>query len=199
MSPHQKVAYDVFEEEDFYLALNIQGGSRLQFSDGSSYEVAPKDRIYSSAWLSPFPVQMSESYNLDYPVIITNLQTTTSVLAKPITQEEFLKAQEPPPPPATPAEPPTPEELQKKKQELNAQLEALQKQREKLEALQKQLEQGGQTPQLTPQQQKQIEEILKKEQKLQEQLNSGQQPPPAAPPPPSQPPPAAPPPTTPSK
>jgi len=89
-------------QSQLYLSLNVDSGSRLQFSDGSTYEIAPADQVYSSSWLSPFPVMMEKSGNSEYPVKITNLQTKTSVNAKPITKEEFFKKDEPAPVKPTP-------------------------------------------------------------------------------------------------
>jgi len=79
------------EKEQLYLSLNIDNGSRLELSDGRTYEIDPDDRIYTAFWITPFPVQVGPSRDPDYPVKITNLNTETSVNGKQISTREMLK------------------------------------------------------------------------------------------------------------
>lgn len=77
------------KSEPAYLTLNIEDGAKLEFSNGCVYEIHPDDRIYTSYWITPFPVEFYESGNPDYPVKILNLQTGTEVSAKEITVKDM--------------------------------------------------------------------------------------------------------------
>lgn len=92
-----------------YLSMNFGGGSSLQFTNGEVYAIDPRDQIYSSLWVTPFPVSFSESGDTEYPVTITNLQNFRTVNGRLLTVEELRVLQIPPPPPpkgqATPPPP----------------------------------------------------------------------------------------------
>ena len=77
--------------EDLYLSLNIDNGAKLQLSDGSTFLIDPKDRIYSSYWITPFPIRLSSSNDSDFPVKITNLTSGTSVNGMRISKEALLQ------------------------------------------------------------------------------------------------------------
>ena len=79
------------DHQQLYLSLNIDDGKYLQLSDGSTYEIAPKDRLYSSYWITPFPLMVSKSDNSEYPVRITNLNTGTGVNGKQVETKELIE------------------------------------------------------------------------------------------------------------
>ncbi len=78
-------------KEQLYLSLNIDDGSKLELSDGSTYEIAPEDHLYTAYWITPFPVMLGKSDNPDYPVLITNMNTGTSVSGKQISTRKMLE------------------------------------------------------------------------------------------------------------
>lgn len=78
-------------DESLYLSLNIEEGKRLELSDGSTYEIAPEDRLYTIYWITPFPIMLGKSDDPDYPVKITNVTTGTSVNGKKISTKEMLE------------------------------------------------------------------------------------------------------------
>jgi hypothetical protein len=55
-------------ESQLYLSLNINDGAILQLSDGTTYEIAPNDRLYSAYWITPFPLSVGASGDPDYPI-----------------------------------------------------------------------------------------------------------------------------------
>lgn len=67
---------------DLYVSENLDGGAKLQLSNGDIYEIHPDDRDVSSTWLLPSNVTVTPSKNLDYPIIITNTISGTSIKAK---------------------------------------------------------------------------------------------------------------------
>ena len=81
-------------DDQLYLSLNIDGGTRLELSDGSAYEVRAEDRIYSAYWITPFPIEITDSEDPKYPLKITNLKSGTWVFAKKITRKEMLQKDE---------------------------------------------------------------------------------------------------------
>lgn len=80
---------------DLYLSLNMNGGQNLQLSNGDVYGINPDDQIYSSLWITPFPVILGESGNADYPIKITNMLTGTSVNGRLLSAEELQALQNP--------------------------------------------------------------------------------------------------------
>ena len=65
-----------------YLSLNIDNGQKLQLSDNSVWEIAPGDVQKASAWITPFPIEISPSGDPSYPSLITNKTTGESVKAR---------------------------------------------------------------------------------------------------------------------
>lgn len=64
------------------ISVNLMGGRQLQLSDGSVYEINPKDHAISSSWLFPVKVDLEESGNVEYPIRIVDINTGTSVEAR---------------------------------------------------------------------------------------------------------------------
>lgn len=66
------------------LSVNVNNGKRLRMSDGSLYEIAPGDVVYTALWITPFPLKITETDDPYYPYKITNTNTGRSVMAKEI-------------------------------------------------------------------------------------------------------------------
>lgn len=66
------------------LSLNIDNGKKIQLSDNSLWEIAPADVAKSAVWITPFPVAIEPSGDLDYPFLITNKTTGNSVKARKV-------------------------------------------------------------------------------------------------------------------
>lgn len=77
------------EEKELSLAMNIGQGQVLQLSDGSYYQIAPYDQIYTTWWITPVSIKISTSGTIDYPFLLTNLSNKTSVHAKQVTWDEL--------------------------------------------------------------------------------------------------------------
>lgn len=82
------------QNEQLYLSLNFDEGAKLELSDGSTYEIASEDRLYTMYWVTPFPISLGQSGDKKYPVKITNLNTGTSVKGKQISKEKLLEESE---------------------------------------------------------------------------------------------------------
>jgi hypothetical protein len=68
--------------KEVFLSVNINNGQKLSLSDGSLYEIAPSDLVRSSAWITPFAIQITPSGDPDYPWKLTNPTTGSSVKGK---------------------------------------------------------------------------------------------------------------------
>lgn len=90
-----KTAQQQQKGEELLLSININGGRKLQLSDGSIWEIDPADLTQSSAWITPFAVKLEKSKSTDYPTLLVNKDTGASVKARRVmtTQED-----QPPPP-----------------------------------------------------------------------------------------------------
>lgn len=72
------------ETQELTVSLNIQGGRRLQLSDGSLWEIAPNDIPNASFWVLPIPVKIAPSNDVKFPNLLINQQTGISVRARQI-------------------------------------------------------------------------------------------------------------------
>lgn len=70
--------------ENLTIAENLHGGKVLILSDGSKWEIAPQNLNISSTWILPVPLKVEKSHNATYPYRITNTNSMSSVLARPI-------------------------------------------------------------------------------------------------------------------
>ncbi len=66
------------------ISENIDGGSKILLSDGSLYEIAKKDTAISAEWLLPHVIQVTHSSDKDYPFLLNNTQSGSTVKAKKI-------------------------------------------------------------------------------------------------------------------
>ncbi len=96
--------------EELSIAENFNGGSQLRLTNGKYYQVHPQDRRVSSGWLTPFPIHIGQTSDPEYPLLITDMQTRSSVHAKEIEEAQVPQPIITPdaPPPAPMPAPPTP-------------------------------------------------------------------------------------------
>ena len=67
-----------------YLSINIDNGHKILLSDNSLWEISPDDVSTAATWLSPVVMQIKPSNNPDYPSLITDTASGTSVKARQI-------------------------------------------------------------------------------------------------------------------
>jgi hypothetical protein len=65
--------------KDLYVSENLDGGAKLQLSNGDTYEVHPSDRDISSAWLLPSNISITPNKDPEYPINLTNTVSKTTV------------------------------------------------------------------------------------------------------------------------
>jgi len=96
LKPNQKIALENWinkncpcagqakseKAEALFLAINVEGGKKIQLSDGSLWEIDPRDYSVSSTWLSPMPIKLTPSYNRSFPTLLVNKNTGVSVKAR---------------------------------------------------------------------------------------------------------------------
>lgn len=70
--------------EELSLAENINNGQRLKLSDGSVYEIFPKDISRAAGWITPFPIEIDSSGDPNYPFKIINKNTGNSLKARQV-------------------------------------------------------------------------------------------------------------------
>ncbi len=73
------------KESQLFLSINIDAGRKLQLSDGSTWEVAPTDVAQASVWITPFPIRITQSSDLNYPYLIVNKISGISIKVRPAT------------------------------------------------------------------------------------------------------------------
>lgn len=66
------------------LFTNIDGGRKLELSNGNIYEVSPDDLNVSSSWITPFPLRIEASDDPYYPLRLVNIHTGRSVKVKKV-------------------------------------------------------------------------------------------------------------------
>ena len=72
------------KEAEIFLSINIDGGKKLELSDGSTWEVDPNDVGQSSVWITPFPMRIVPSNDSNYPFLLVNKISGISVKARKI-------------------------------------------------------------------------------------------------------------------
>ncbi|MBS0654034.1 MAG: hypothetical protein JSR39_10985 [Verrucomicrobia bacterium] len=91
------------------LSINIDGGRKLQLSDGTMWEVDPNDVVQSSVWITPFPMRIVPSDSTDYPFLLVNKTSGVSVKARKIVPASQTETTTPSQPvetqPAAPSQP----------------------------------------------------------------------------------------------
>jgi DNA-binding transcriptional regulator PaaX len=97
LSPQQKMALQEWLNREFVLkhpredgqgALtlveSLENGKMVTLSDGSTYEVEPKGRLFTSLWLTPVPIEVGISGDAEYPCKLTNQLSGTAVNARKV-------------------------------------------------------------------------------------------------------------------
>ena len=71
---------------DKYITMseNIEGGKFLKLSDGSKWEVDPRDLNTSELWLFSFPVKITKKGSGPFPYEIKNLNTGSTIRAQKV-------------------------------------------------------------------------------------------------------------------
>jgi hypothetical protein len=64
------------------LSENRFQGRVLVLSDGSTWEVAPKDRGLAASWITPVPMTITQSVDSEYPYKIINQQSGSFITAR---------------------------------------------------------------------------------------------------------------------
>ncbi|MBS0605407.1 MAG: hypothetical protein KF898_04455 [Parachlamydiales bacterium] len=91
---------------EIMLSINIEGGRKLQLSDGTMWEVDPNDVVQSSVWITPFPIRIVPSDSTDYPFLLVNKTSGVSVKARKVVPGSEAERKQPSPPTMT-SQPPT--------------------------------------------------------------------------------------------
>lgn len=84
------VSKELPSSDQLTVSMIIKGGSRVQLSDGSIYAIDPDDQIYSALWLTPSRITIGTSKSKDFPVLITDEISGTSVKGRKMTDDEML-------------------------------------------------------------------------------------------------------------
>lgn len=61
---------------------NLKNGQYIRLSDGSFWNIHPKDTSITQSWITPAEVVVSQSGDANYPYKLTNTLTGSSVRAK---------------------------------------------------------------------------------------------------------------------
>jgi hypothetical protein len=80
------IAHEMPQEQQESLTVeeNLHGGKILILSDGTKWEIAPQDLSTSSSWILSVPMKVEKSNNKMYPYKIININSQSSVLARPL-------------------------------------------------------------------------------------------------------------------
>ena len=98
LSLQQKIALENWLNENFvlktaaektkaikrFLSINIDNGNKLLLSDNSLWQVSPDDVSISGTWLTPVQIDIKSSNNPDYPCLLINTTSGSSVKARQI-------------------------------------------------------------------------------------------------------------------
>ncbi|MDX8431336.1 MAG: hypothetical protein SNF33_06000 [Candidatus Algichlamydia australiensis] len=79
------------EGETLNISLNMRDGKYLQLSDDSVWKINPADIGITSAWLTPATIDISKSSHPDYPCLLTNRATYSSVSARRLASIDEVK------------------------------------------------------------------------------------------------------------
>jgi len=60
-------------------------GNFIKLEDGTSWQIFPEDKPISSGWLTPAPIKIEYLGEGDYPYVLTNTVTESTVRARKIT------------------------------------------------------------------------------------------------------------------
>ncbi len=71
-----------------YLDENLSSGHYIRLSDKSLWEIDPQDTPITQGWITPVEIQISQSSDTDYPYLLTNSLTGSSVRAKRVQEKK---------------------------------------------------------------------------------------------------------------
>jgi len=71
------------ESKTLFLSENIGGGFQIKLTDGSLWEVSPKDRNRSALWITPIQIEVQPNSDPDYPYKLVNVNTKSSLAVRP--------------------------------------------------------------------------------------------------------------------
>ena len=73
------------KKKDPQLQDNLKGGQYIRLTDESIWEINPDDRLISQSWVTQIEIRVSEYDDEEYPFILTNSLTGSSVKAQKVT------------------------------------------------------------------------------------------------------------------
>jgi hypothetical protein len=82
MTLFSQIHSSLAEKEILYLNLNLQDGKELILSDNSHWIIHPEDQAISRMWIAPFPLEVTAIRSIEYPYLLTNLNSGKKIKAK---------------------------------------------------------------------------------------------------------------------
>ena len=79
------------EGETLTVSLNLKNGQYIQLSDNSVWKINSSDTDTTSGWLTPAIIDISKSSHPNYPCLLTNRQTYSSVSARRLASMSEVK------------------------------------------------------------------------------------------------------------
>jgi hypothetical protein len=95
LSPQEQMALEEWIEEHYdkklttqnnkqgpVLQENLKSGRYIRLSDNSLWEINPADTPITQGWITPVEIKVSANNDKNYPYLLTNTLTGSSVKAK---------------------------------------------------------------------------------------------------------------------
>lgn len=79
-------------QEEGTLEENLKSGSFIRLSNGTLWNIHPKDTPITQGWITPVEITVTQTGNADYPYKLTNTLTGSSVRARKAQQEPAATA-----------------------------------------------------------------------------------------------------------
>ena len=73
-------------QEEGTLQENLKNGNYIRLSNGSLWNIHPKDTPITQGWITPVEITVTSSGNADYPFKLTNTLTGSSVRARKVSK-----------------------------------------------------------------------------------------------------------------
>lgn len=70
--------------ERLTLSENLHGGKIIRLSDGSTWEVNPRDVSRAQVWLFPFPIRIEKNDSSTYPYRLVNANTNKYIRVRKV-------------------------------------------------------------------------------------------------------------------
>lgn len=77
----EPLAQDVTEKHAV-LSENLKNGKFIRLSDGTLWEIHPKDTLVAQGWITPVEIMVTQSGDAAYPYKLTNSLSGSSIMAK---------------------------------------------------------------------------------------------------------------------